>query len=301
MRLRFFVPVLLFCCVFLRVDTALASVTSDDFLTALAKNDMSGLKLTLLGGFDVNGVLEGTARKLTPLMEAIRQANPEIVKVLLDFGADVDKVSDGTAETPPLEYAVILSVFPSSPNISLERRGNAVEIVDMLLAHNADVNFVNLFGSMPLIAAINGLDSESSLALTKRLIAAGADVNPAMPPEKMSPLMWAVLTALITEFERGDNRTESVKTLLDAGADPNTRIDGMTALHMVVSAEREINDMLSGTGQPAGYSSHISYEITEVLLRSGADKYAKDKDGRTPFDVAMENRDLSLSTLLAVW
>ena len=72
--------------------------------------------------------------KLTPLIEAARQGKKEIVQILLDAGADVDK-SDKMRYTP-LHWAAMWKAN--------------VEVVKILLGAGAEVNKVNRWGKTPL-------------------------------------------------------------------------------------------------------------------------------------------------------
>jgi ankyrin repeat protein len=111
--------------------------------------------------------------------------------------------------------------------------------------------------------------------------------------------MWAVGNAYFVEFETGENRTELIKLMLDAGADPNVKADGITPLHAVASIERELIAGVPKALLPPGYSSRIGPKIARMLLDAGADKNAKNGEGKTPWEVAMENRNFKIAALLA--
>jgi ankyrin repeat protein len=294
---RLFVLALLLCFVFCEIGTAAAPVSPEAVFEMIAENDRIGVMSAIVGGFDVNAYDMKAGG--TPLLHAIRKARPEMVEILLSSGADVNlndfKSADGIS---PLMLAVMFATAPETPSMTPERRREAVEICDMLIEHSADVNYMEFGGMTALSWAISGFDSESSEIVAGKLLDSGADVNPVTPPGKPSPLMWAVMNAYIMEWEAGEDRTEAIKLMLDAGADPNSKAHGNTPLHLVASAEREIlgggvNDTL-----PSGYLSRISPRIAEMLIDAGADKNAKNDKDKTPLDVALENRNFKIAVLL---
>ena len=78
-----------------------------------------------------------------------------------------------------------------------------------------------------------------------------------------------------------DDNPESIKVLLDAGADINARTEaGETPLH--------------GMHYGFGISTFTNNpEVITVLLDAGADGAAVNEDGETPFDLAKDNEALA--------
>lgn len=183
---------------------------------------------------------------------AAHHAKPEIVKILLENGANAN-AKNGSGHTP-LHFA-------TNP-----------EIVKMLIKNGADVNAKNDVGETPvkytsdteiiklLKDAGAKLDIKSSLyplvvsnnyILLKEMLDAGADIN-AKDENGQAPLFWTI----------HPKNLDMAKFLLENGADVNIKDDyGATPL-MFASSSR-------------------NPEMTEFLLKKGADVNAKSKDGYT--------------------
>ncbi|MDR0648993.1 MAG: ankyrin repeat domain-containing protein [Synergistaceae bacterium] len=294
---RLFAVMLPLCSVFCETGAA-SAVSPEVFFEMIAENDRVGVMSAVIGGFDLN-VYDMTSGS-TPLMHAIRKARPGMVEILLDSGADVNlndfKNADGIS---PLMLAVMSATAPASPNMTPERRRGAMGIFDMLIGRRAEINYMEPNGMTALSWALSGMDRESCEIVVSKLLEAGADVNPPVPPQKWSPLMWAVGNAYLRELETGEDHTGLIKLMLDAGADPDVKADGNTPLHAVAFIEREITAGVPKTSLPPGYSSRIGPGIARMLLDAGADKNAINDEGKTPLEVALENRNFKIAALLA--
>jgi ankyrin repeat protein len=205
------------------------------------------------------------------LFRAATAADPEVVGILLDHGFQA--MAKNQYGLTPLAYAA---------------RANGVEVMKLLASRGADLKAVEASGftllheavfsgradavnylldcgldvnakggesGTPLLLAVNFGNVEGALALARR----GADVN-AADASGITAFLFAVKKgqkAMVEEF---------LKDKADlAAADPRT---GKTALHEAAAR---------------GYSG-----IAEVLLAGGADKNARDKDGRTALSYALK-------------
>lgn len=89
------------------------------------------------------------------------------------------------------------------------------DIVNMLLARNADANFQDDDGETPFIAALAG----GHFGVAKLLLDAGADINMISGEMGQTPLHWAF------NMDLKDQKTARVIWLIDQGADAN-RMNG---------------------------------------------------------------------------
>ena len=150
--------------------------------------DVRDVQVLLDSGADVN---EQTLDYQTPLLRAIDEQNPAMVRILLAAGADAN-----------------LSTMAGTPLTEAAWRESS-EIVQMLIEAGANVNTLSYHGSTALLETII-LQRTKNLAL---LIRAGADVNQ-VGAEGVTPLAKAKL------FGRDD----IIRPLLAAGADPGSEV-----------------------------------------------------------------------------
>jgi ankyrin repeat protein len=265
-----------------------AKTTHEEFFSMIASGDFAGIKLAVDGGFEINK-LYGDSRDFqkSPLREAIRKRQADVVEFFLKSGADPETQEIDTGISP-LMLSVGAAITSDERHKSPKAHADAMRVIDLLLASGADVNYTNIFGDSPLKTALGGTDYETSLEAAKKLIAAGAEINPSFARlgdgekyiggEPTPPLLWALIT-VVAEFEEGRrcNRAGLIKFLLESGADVNASIEGVTPLHAAAMTD---------------------YELTKILLDAGADKHAKTPDGRTPLDFALAEKNLRIAVLL---
>jgi uncharacterized protein len=169
---------------------------------------------------------------------------------------------------------------PARPTTS---KMTALDLMQVLLAHGANPNArlktptlqrahtpgeptLNE-GSTPLMRAAKNGDSSA----IRLLLEHGADPN-AQAKNGTTPLMFAAGLGFGTGTFANDYATpvellESVKVLVAAGADVNT---------------------VSGAGQtPLHFGAQASDDIVKFLAQSGAKLDVKDKQGRTPVEMAL--------------
>jgi len=171
---------------------------------------------------------EGTA-----LVMAVRGNHTEIVKILLDNGADVNE-NNTFYQTSPMLIA-------AEKRTTRDEQGNYTEIVTKILLDNgADVNEDDTFYQMsPMLIA----SEKGNAEIVKLLLKKNANVNTHTSLVGFTPLMKAV------EY----NHTEVVKLLLDSGAEVNAKTQDYDTTALILAAQR-------------GYE-----DIVRMLLEKGAD------------------------------
>jgi ankyrin repeat protein len=207
----------------------------------------------------VNWQNEATAGPDLARMKALLKENPEMVFHKDTNGAPPLHTAAANGEKDVVE---LLLAHQADVNARDDTGGTALDaaliyghkdVVELLLAHNADVNARDKDGTTPLHLAAMGGKQE----MVELLLAHKADVN-ATNNIKMTPLHEAV----------SGNHKEVVELLLTCKADVNARDEnGATPLH---------------------YAAFKGYQdMVELLLAGQADINAKDNRGATPLRSAV--------------
>jgi ankyrin repeat protein len=193
-------------------------------------------------------------------------------------------------------------------------RNQDVAAVRKLLATHARADAQNRYGVTPLLLAVEG----GNLEIVNALIAAGADVNHALP-EGETVLMTAartgnvpVIQALLRHGAHVEERegfygesaliwatasdhADAVRTLLDAGADPNGRSGRATWARPNAGLTR----LSQGSWTPLMYAAREgALDAGRALVERGADVNAADPDGATALVVAIINYHYDFAALL---
>lgn len=182
----------------------------------------------------------GEGEKVTPIAKACWDGREEIVRYLLEKGADPNGATGSDKSTPLLEAvkrdrASIVSLLiekgakvntkdsrEMTPINSAAAAGN-VEIVEILVKAKASLES-ETYGLTPLAFAIAAKKPE----LVKRLVELGANVNHASKMNGQTALMGAIL--------QGD--AEMVQLLLSLKANPNAKMkDGSTPMSMAKNGD----------------------------------------------------------------
>ncbi len=185
---------------------------------------------------------------MTPLHLACRLGKTNVVKVLIELGAN-DKLKDAYGYTPahhivrPVAYA-----FPVNPH----QRFESLKLL-------TNVNELDEKGNTPLMHIFPSHNSRSDINMSEiceLLLIKGANPNIAND-EGRTPIMTTTRWA------------DSVKSLIDFGAEVNTQDnDGNTALHFTLYRGSE--------------------NVARLLLAKGASAYIKNNNGQTPLDIATQ-------------
>ena len=276
------------------------------------------MKILLEKGADVNAYCD----EHCPLGLAIEKEYPEIVKLLLENGADADGFDllcatwkgnkDIVAMLLPEKGVDVNAMditttdpFMPTPLMDTIERGN-IEIMKILIANGANVNASNHDGQTSLDMAIEKGNTEivqllmkngatmdkyftlssaiytKNIEMIKMVIDNGAKVNPYFIDDEF-------LTPLMDACNTGT--LEIVKLLLNAGANINDYGDeGQTALELVERREdKEMMEFLKSKG--AKTSSELWYEEEQKRCLSLLSQKSHDRLNKLSEDERKEALD----------
>ena len=296
---------------------ALGAIGKDDFFALVESGDIAEIEAAIQGGQDLEQENEGG---WTPLFIAVRRGDPDVVRLLLRASAKPGHRANGDMTTlhcamiapvkgRPLEKTLEIVNLLLLEDMSLANARNCdgttplhiaallysdreirnqiqqgdlkdiPRLLEVLLSAGADPNIKDKEGETALHEATLGEDEEVALLL----IQSGADVN-ASNNEGVTPLCFA----------SGMGLPRVVSALLERGANPNVRMEGVTPLHMATgitltdqrpSGEWEsFSEMLKRTGR----DGTDFLKVAKALVEAGAEVNALRSQGkkRTPLDMA---------------
>jgi ankyrin repeat protein len=233
-------------------------------------------------------------RWVLPLHLAIHRKDSTMIKLLLDAGADANRVSPvnwnvyigstrygsdtGWSDVSPLFLAIA------------ERNADAVKL---LLQHQADPNGTNP-GGLPVI--LSAMDQPE---IVKALLEAGANPN-VRSSEGQTPLFMTM-------------DPETVVRLLAHKADPEVRYKGSTPLLLFADGppDDKVNAIaealiqgganVNATTEQGWTALHLAVargnrKLVELLLAHKADVNARNNQGETPLDLVNERASSSMGS-----
>ena len=248
---------------------------------------------------------------LTPLMFAARQGSIDAGKVLLDAKADIEKAEEENGFTPLLE--AIYNDHYDFAKMLVDRKAD-LTVGALFLA--VEMRNLDYQGNRPRKAVVGQMDE---LAFIKYLLEHGADPNG--PMKTKIPPRAAQNTAISpdgnTPFIRAARSAdaETMQLLIEHGADPNRASDNQTtpmiaagagmgkrfqggeekpepqfieAMKILVASGANVN-AANARGETAMHGAALRGAdlIIQFLADHGANFNVKNKQNRTPLDVAM--------------
>lgn len=225
---------------------------------------------------------------ITPLMCASGHSNIDNMELLFKKGANVNANQNGHREN----LNVLLYALASN-------QSNAAK---WLIQHKADINYAGLYGYNALSLTL-GKDNSS---LFNFLIENGIDLK---HKNGFDALTGATVSL----------KYDYVKSLVDHGVNLNyTDQDGNTILHLIASGRIEYN--INGfqkilqqpqKGLPQSYFDEVQSSIDGIksrwnnydkivhyIVEHGANKNLKNKVGKTPLQIAIEQKNQRIITIL---
>jgi uncharacterized protein len=256
-----------------KADVNSRSKSGYSALMFAAQGDAESARILLAAGANPNDVMPRWGQ--TALIIASTMGNTDIVKMLLDKGADAN-MRDGNSFT-----ALHAAVRNSDYGQDRAQRTAAAGTVKLLLAHGANpnvrlhqekqtvrtLNEVAFEGATPLVLAaeVNSLDA------IKALVEGGAD--PSIPTEQGTTSL-ILASGAGTDVQRARSleeralAVETAKYLVEHGVDVNAAGQfGWTALH--AASYQGLNDVI------------------EFLSSKGAKLDTFDKLGQTPLSISL--------------
>jgi len=245
----------------------IAPAPAGDLVRAAAAGDIEGVRRAIEQGGSANSQIP----QWTALSAASFYGHREVVDLLLEQGADINKADEESGRTP-LHRAII---------------GEEPEIAAGLIERGADVNLRTKAGASALMFAV----AIGHPALISTLVEKGAVVE-AKTEDGETALMFAAANGL----------KEIAQLLKAAGADVNALSNtGWTALKSAVRAKHvEIVRWLLENGAgvdlkgDSGWTALMSavqsenLDLARMMTEAGADVNAKTKSGATSLMLAAE-------------
>ena len=254
---------------------------SSCFIAAVAFNQTDLVTLLVDGGYDVNR----NDGYYTALHHAVERSNAQMVKILLNSGAEVN----------------LRNRYNQTVLHEAVKNGN-VEIIMILLNSGADVNardkynmtvlhymaydaYEKIFKYRDIWLPRHRFVWNSDMEMTRILLYFDADVN-AQDKWHITPLHLSVC----------NNDTEMANILLNAGAEVDARdqyhstpllrsaSNGYTKMiQILLEAGSEVNTRANDNRTPLHHSAKNSdAEMTRILLDAGAEVNARAKNNQTP-------------------
>jgi ankyrin repeat protein len=231
----------------LQADAADSSEATSMLVSAIAAGNLSQASAAIEGGANVNA---DTGDGRTPLIVAAMFTKPEMVRLLLDHGADPRK----RAHDPSTGNAVTAAFFAMngteltgrSDEPDARRHAAALEVLKLTAGRKEGLNLLVKRGPTELTALMIAAQA-GALDAVEVLLAAGADPN-ATNGGKYTALDYAVDRPPVWSQVPAVNRSAIVRALLKAGARKDRKgADGLTPVARAArSGNAEISKLLAG-------------------------------------------------------
>ena len=280
-----------------------------ELLEAIDKDDIAAARAALSNGANVNTIVNRI--DMTAIMRASGRGHADIVKLLLEKGANVNAKSIHgytalTAASRNGHADIVKLLIDSGADVNAKEIEGATalmaaswaghaDVVRLLLDNGADVNAEDTQGRTVLMYASVGNDDNTDVV--QLLLDNGADINAKDIKYSTTAIMAASL----------DGNTNIVKTLVKAGAkeDNNSRLilatrkGDFAGVRKSLSDGANINTKYTDGITALMVASEMGHEdVVKLLLRKGADVNARDIEGRTSLNSAIKRGNTAIEQLI---
>jgi ankyrin repeat protein len=264
-------------------------------LLAARAGEPEGASRLIAAGADVNA--KESAHGQTALMVAAGLDRPEVVTLLLARGAD-PTIASSVVDLKAL-------TAPSEPDRRRQQTGGGdaprVEVPGV----TRPWRYNELIGAQGGLTALHFAARQGSARAVRALLDGGAEVDPASPGDRATPLVVAII----------NGHFDVAATLVERGASPNaSTVAGISPLYAAINVQWA---PIAAYPQPRAHlqQTHTYLEILELLLEKGADPNVRinrkvwfsgynfdqsnvDEAGATPFWRAAYASDVAAMKLL---
>ena len=241
----------------------------------------------------------------TPLHIACRYSNAEVVKLLVEKGADV-KIQNQEGNTPLHNVCSTIGSFGE----------NTKKVVELLVEKGADVNAQNYDRETPLYLLLLDKPDELRITIALYLIDKGGKwiskhseheteygigivyklgkYHEKYKIEGMEGTAQELIKDALNKQHRSETQDEDGNTLEDKlyVACDKSELDEVTKL---LENGANVNEIYEHSGSTplhiACNSDHPNVEIIKLLLKKQAKINVQDKDGNTPLHIACNRKD----------
>lgn len=274
---------------------------------AIRKKNLKKVRYSITAGANVNEIEDNDAGK-TLLHVAVETGSVEIIKLLLDAGADV-KIKDAQGQSvlngafkKESSFRAITLLAKAGADLKDCRdakgntiihhaaRINSIKFVKYLLSEKInEVDVKNFYDETPLHLAAKHCVNDSHYDTIELLLKNGADVNAVNATDGSTPLHCLI----------ENSNFKSIQLLLSHGADVNIKnskekiplflavtLNHVNVVKLLIDFGSEVNDAkytLTPLHEAAALNYGDSYfEVMRILLKNGAAVNAPAINGMTP-------------------
>jgi serine/threonine protein kinase len=268
---------------------------------AIGRNDVKSLQQYLDRGVSINanvGIGYQASSSGSLLHCAIDRGQVEIVKYLLDNGADIDSFSSSSNGFTPLHQAIKASCPKVRINNLVIDCDRQLQILLYLLDRKANINLKDRDGLTPLMSAVEDQNDRA----VEYLLKYGANPHPSI--ENKSSLWHILVTSNVGSHTKNTSIASIAQQLILAKIDVNKADNrGDTPLHLaskrkdveariieILLANGARTDLRNNQGETPLISaiSISKFETIELLLSRNSEVNISDKDGKTPLVRAID-------------